>query len=76
MTNSKPVPYSGKPKEFSKGEGALWWGGGGTRKATVPKLTLVLRVRSTNNRFGSLVLLTLEQDTHNNIDEERDDEDS
>ena len=40
------------------------------------KLTLVLRVWSTNTRFGSLVLLTLEPETHDNIDEERDDEDS
>ena len=45
LPNSEPVPYSGKPKEFSKGEGVpLWWGGGGTRKATVPERTLALRV--------------------------------
>ena len=51
LPNSEPVPYSGKPKEFSKGEGVpLWWGGGGTRKATVPERTLALRVRRTNTR--------------------------
>ena len=56
--------------------GALWWGGGGSRKATVPKMILVLRVRSTNTRFGSLVLLSFVPETRDNIGEERDDEDS
>ena len=54
----------------------MWWGGGGPRKATVPKMILVLRVRSTNTRFGSLVLLSFVPETRDNIGEERDDEDN